>query len=241
MRERPEDAYAQAVLGEAYLHLYQYSNAEIPLRRAVAISPNYSYAEQALAYDLTMKGGITSYGAGRYQDAISNFEAAAHTRPTDTYVQVYLGDAYSQRREYDRAETVYRQALVYCPRYSYARVALASIYIRTDRDERALKEYSEVVEQEPDNESARLGMGLAQNNLNRHDEAIATFKEAVRRHPESAEAHYSLGFGYADAKRYPEAVASLKDALRLDPNHRQARAELDDVLRAQGRVRLRHN
>src|SRR5882672_2167868 len=134
VRERPEDAYAQAVLGEAYLQLYQYSNAEIPLRRAVAISPNYAYAEQALAYDLTMKGGITSYGAGRYEDAVSNLEAAAHTRPTDTYVQVYLGDAYSQLREYDHAETVYQQALVYCPRYSYARLALASIYARTDRD-----------------------------------------------------------------------------------------------------------
>jgi len=82
-------------------------------------------------------------------------------------------------------------------------------------------------------------MGLAQNNLNRHDEAIATFKEAVRRHPDSAEAYYSLGFGYADAERYPEAVTSLKEALRLDPHHGQARAELDAVLRAQGRVR--HN
>jgi membrane associated rhomboid family serine protease/tetratricopeptide (TPR) repeat protein len=226
VRERPADAYAQAVLGEAYLHSYEYYEAEAPLKQAIAISPQYSYASQALAYDQLVKQGLASYDSGDYDAAIPDLRSATGTRPNDAYAQFLLGSSYLQRDNYDQAEAPLKQALTLSPRYADAEEALAYIHAVTDRNEDALKEYADVVQQDPDNESARLGMGTALENLQRYEEAITVFNEAVHRRPDSADACYSLGAAYADAERYTEAVASLREALRLQPNYPEARKEL---------------
>jgi Flp pilus assembly protein TadD len=237
VREKPADSYAQAVLGEAYLHQYEYDKAEVPLKQALAISPHYDYASRALAYEQATTRGIAAYESDDYVAAISDLETAASARPDDAYVQFLLGSSYFRADDYDHAEEPLQRALTLCPGYTDAEEGLAYIHTVTDRDEDGLKEYSDVVRQNPDNESARLGMGTALNNLERYDEAIAVFKEAVRRHPDSAEAHYSLGFAYSDSERYDQAIASLRQALRLQPKYPEAQKELADALRCQKKNR----
>ena len=237
VREKPADAYAQAVLGEAYLHKYEYDKAEAPLKQALAVSPHYDYARRALAYEQAATRGIAAYESDDYVSAISELETAASARPDDAYIQYLLGSSYLQADDYDHAEESLRRALNLSPGYTAAEEGLAYIHTCTDRDEDGLKEYSDLVRRDPDNESARLGMGTALNNLERYDEAISVFQEAVRRHPDSADARYSLGFAYSDSKRYDQAIASLRQALRLQPKYPEAQRELADALRCQKKSR----
>jgi tetratricopeptide (TPR) repeat protein len=237
VQEKPTDAYAQAVLGEAYLHKYEYDKAEAPLKQALAVSPHYDYASRALAYEQAATRGIAAYESDDYVAAISDLETAASARPDDAYVQFLLGSSYLQVDDYDHAEEPLQRALTLSPGYTDAEEGLAYIHTVTDRYEDGLKEYSDVVRRDPDNESARLGMGTALNNLERYDEAISVFKEEVRRHPDSAEGYYSLGFAYSDSKRYDQAIASLRQALRLQPKYPEAQKELADALRGQKKSR----
>jgi Flp pilus assembly protein TadD len=83
----------------------------------------------------------------------------------------------------------------------------------------------------------RLGVSLWR--LQRHQEAEPELRESSRLEPDDPYAHWHLGKFYAELNRLSEAESELREAIRLKPDHDEARATLQEVLRAAGNQRRR--
>jgi tetratricopeptide (TPR) repeat protein len=92
----PASADAQASLGLALLQdVDRWRTAESPLKRAIALDPDYGSARQWFA--------IFLFRLGRTREAIQEAEAAMRAEPVSLPVHNVLGWAYYLDRQYDRA------------------------------------------------------------------------------------------------------------------------------------------
>jgi tetratricopeptide (TPR) repeat protein len=82
-----------------------------------------------------------------------------------------------------------------------------------------------------------LGIALAENG--KVDEAIAEFRQALRLEPDSARTHWHLGAALAYLGAREEAIEHLRRSVQLDPQNIQARHDLEVVLAAPDRNRLK--
>jgi serine/threonine protein kinase len=85
---------------------------------------------------------------------------------------------------------------------------------------------------QPGHYRLHMRLGLALWKLERHAEAEAQFREASRLQPDSPYPHWHLGNLYAELGRLSDAEAGLRAAIRLKPDYAEARAKLDEMLRA---------
>ena len=77
-----------------------------------------------------------------------------------------------------------------------------------------------------------MRLGLALWKLERRAEAEAELREASRLKPDSPYPHWHLGNLYAELDQLSAAEAELRAAIRLKPDYAEARAKLQEVLRA---------
>ncbi|MEX0785617.1 MAG: VWA domain-containing protein, partial [Dehalococcoidia bacterium] len=97
----------------------------------------------------------------------------------------------------------------------------------------ALDAYQRAGAQEPGRAEPPFNAGLALHRLERYNEAVLeTLRSLPIDDPELASrAHYNLGNHYVELERLEEAFASYRRALVLDPGNRDAKFNLELVLR----------
>jgi serine/threonine protein kinase/Flp pilus assembly protein TadD len=85
---------------------------------------------------------------------------------------------------------------------------------------------------QPGHHRLHMRLGLALWKLERRAEAEAELREASRLKPDSPYPHWHLGNLYAELDQLSAAEAELRAAIRLKPDYAEARAKLQEVLRA---------
>ena len=160
---------------------------------------------------------------------LENAQERVRNNPNDAYAQFYLGVAFVNSGQHQKAIVPYKEAIRIKPDYADAHNNLSQIYFKLRRYQDAMVSVKEAIKIQPDNVNSRIGLGMIYLELDQHQEAIDSLNEALRIKPDHANTYLAFGFAYKKLGRYEEAITEYKEALRIRPDFSQARNQLSEL------------
>jgi Flp pilus assembly protein TadD len=149
---------------------------------------------------------------GRSQEAVKLLsDAAGESSSPEVYD--LLGDAYSQAKDYAKAEDAYRKAVEEDPDDPGHLHGLAQALMAQDKYADALEQFKRLTEIEPSTSENYLRMAQLYRRLGKFDKAEASLLRAKQLAPGSLEVLYNEALLYEDQGRYDDAVKVLSDAI----------------------------
>lgn len=257
VKAMPDNAVAQASLGEALLAAGRGADAEAPLKRALELNPKLTATSAQLAQVLSAKGdhagtiaaasqalasepgrkelyalrGRAYLATGDENKALEDLYAAVAAKPTDKELLLALGKIQHKQGRLDAAAQQYRAVSAIDPRQPDAQLGLADILIRTNDFENARTPAATAAAALPDNAQAQYLHGRSLEHDKQYDQALAAYGNAVRLDAKIAAAHYGMGRILREQKKdVPGALASMEKAVALDGADPGILTELGAVL-----------
>jgi len=200
----PDDSYSAEWLARLYGFENQHEDAEKVLRTALQRHPDDEQLLEQLSQLLIDEG--------RSQEAVNLLsQATGEGAAPETYE--LLGDAYSQTKDYAKAEQAYRKAVEADPDDPGHRHGLAQALVAQDKYAEALEQYKKLAEMEPGTADNYVRMAQMYRHLRQYDDAESSLQRAKQLAPGSAEILYNEALLDEDQDRYDDAVKVLTDAI----------------------------
>lgn len=149
--------------------------------------------------------------------------------PEHPTASVNLGVAYSDRKDYDRAEEMLRRAVALAPDEVLPYYVLGTMEIRREQYDAAREWFLAAARRAPNSPKVFRMLGLTAIQQDRYDEAAAFLRRAVMLNPREATALAGLGLVAQQAGDVAAAVRLYTEALALDPQQAMARGNLGTV------------
>ena len=160
--------------------------------------------------------GKQHFSAGRYQEAIADYQQAIRLNPNFARAYVELGDAYRALERYEEAAEAFKKA-TRLEDESCASCGLGVTYYKSGRYEDAEKAFKRAIELDPNDVCAYDWSGRMYYDLSRYQEAVEVFKQEIRLQP-SVSAYLFLGNAYVYSKQFGQGVDAYKQAIHLNPD-----------------------
>src|SRR5262245_35810196 len=251
---KAREAYESAT---KFLAAGQYEQAIEPLKRAVALQPNYfrayndlgaaylklnqlDQAADALRRAIKINGqdyrpqlnlGIALNRQGQNQEAAAILSTLRRAHPELATVSEPLIEALIGARQWAQAEEQIEQALgLKDVDTGDLRIKLGVVLLRQGKGDASVAALRKVVQSEPDNALAQFNLGAALLETARFDEAEATLRRAYQ--IEGAKmpgAQLLLGQVYFQKNEYAKAIAAFEAYLRDLPGAPNA-AQVNDAI-----------
>jgi len=204
LKAEPNDIYSLLWLARLYRFQNQHSEAEKVLRQALAHSPDNGPALEQLSQLLIDQG--------RSQEAIDLLSRAAGDSASPDLYDL-LGDAYSQAKDYAKAEEAYRQAIAGDPDDPGHRHGLAQALMSQEKYQEALEQFNKLTELEPGTAENFLSAAQIYMQLRKYDDAASSLARAKQLAPGSLKILYNEALLYEKQGHYDDAVKVLTDAI----------------------------
>ena len=204
LKLQPDDAYSALWLARLYRFENQHDASEKVLRGLLQREPDNGQALEQLSQLLIDEG--------RSQEAIALLsQAASDSSSPDLYD--LLGDAYSQQKDYAKAEQAYRKAVDEEPEEASHRHGLGQALMAEDKYAEALEQFKKLSEMEPGTADNYLRMSELYRRLGQFDQAEVSLLRAKQLSPDSLEILFNEALLYEDQGRFDDAVKVLSDAI----------------------------
>ncbi len=204
LKVEPRDVYSALWLARLYRYQNKQSDAEKVLRSVIQHDPDNAPALQQLSQLLMDEG--------RSREAIDLLtQSASDSSSPDSYD--LLGDAYSQARDFPKAEEAYRKAVEGDPDDPGHRHGLAEALMAQKKYAEALDQYQKLSELEPGTAENYIRMGELQRQLGKFADAESSLARAKQLAPGSPEILDDEALLYQDEGRYADAVRVLADTI----------------------------
>jgi len=150
-RERPHDSMIQGLLGETYIRLKDYSQAETVLKRVLELNPRDATA----AFNLGFVYGATS----RYDDARQQFAALTQRDPENDDAWMMLGSSLKALHKPADAETALQRAVQLNPKNYEALRELGWVQLEQNQPDAALQSFQRALQINDKDRDSVLGLG----------------------------------------------------------------------------------
>jgi tetratricopeptide (TPR) repeat protein len=205
---------------------------------AAAAATAKAAATKLSDFKTAFDAGAAAAGAGRQDEAIEKFTQAAASNPKCSDCYANIGNAYLQKKDYDKAEAAYKTSNEIKPNEA-SFTGLASVYTaqkKLDQASAAMAKATELsVASGPagggGNADSLFNQGVTLWNAGKIEEAKKQFQAAVAANPNHAEAHYQLGMALVNEGNLAGAAAEWDTYLKLSPTGPHA-AEVNAMLPA---------
>ena len=162
--------------------------------------------------------GAEALRAGRYPDALREFEAALAV--DDGFPEAHRGRGIVFDLGFGRlddAEKAYRRAIQARPAFSEAHNDLGQVLARTGRFEEAIREFDAALDNMLYKEPyvARCNKGLAIYRMGRRDDGLSEMRACLKVAPGYCKGRRELGRALLDERRMPEALVELSAYARF--------------------------
>jgi len=200
----PRDTYSSLWLARLYRFENKHEDAEQVLRGVVRQEPDNEPALEQL--------GQLLIDEGRSQEAVDLLaQAASDSTSPDLYD--LLGEAYSQLKDYAKAEAAYRKAVDGDPDDPGHRHGLAQALMAEDKYAAALEQFKKLSELEPGNWENHLRASSLERRLGQFNEAAASLARARQLAPGNLEVLYNEALLDKDEGHFDDAAKILTDAI----------------------------
>jgi tetratricopeptide (TPR) repeat protein len=223
---------------EAYLHFSLGLQARLTGDAETALS-EYRRAQKLDPEAGTIRLEIAKLlrDAGRFEDAITEVQAALALSPDDPEGHRVLGQLYQMRAESGDEEASLRLAAAELdkaaslqPGDATSLLQSAAIYTRLRDHKEAARVWQKYLELDPSSFDAQVQLGSQYLAMGDTDRAATALQKAVELDPSSARAYQSLGEIYADADQTDQAILHFRKALELEPGNVRVHLRLGEVL-----------
>ena len=168
--------------------------------------------------------GRSNSAAGRYQQAVADYQHAIRFSPGFARAYVELGDANLHLARYDEAEKAFKQAM-HLEDDSCASCGLGAIYWKTGRYVDAEKAFKRATQLNPNDVCAYDWSGRMYYDLGRYEEAVGVFQQEIKLSP-NVNGYLFLGNAYTYSGRPGEAVNAYRQAIQINPEEVMAYTQL---------------
>jgi len=162
-----------------------------------------------------------------HAQAVEYFQKALEQRTNDARALYGLGSVEALDGRWDKAQTLFEQALAYDPNLGEARNDLILALVNQGKRRDAIRELMLVVRETPQRPAAHFELAnqwAAEGDFRR---AVQHYLEVLRLQPTHVGAVQNLGAALLELGEIDRAIPHLQEALRLDPNNTQARENLE--------------
>ncbi len=185
-------------------------DAELSLRKAIELKPNYAEAQNNL--------GIILKGLSKLQDAEWSYRKAIELKPNYAEAHYNLGITLQELNKLEDAEFSYRQAVEINPNYSNAHSNLGNLLRELRKLQDAELSTRKAISLNPNFAEAHLNLGNLLRELGKLQDAELSSRKAISLNPNFAEAHLNLGPLLINIGKLQDAELSTRKAISLNPN-----------------------
>jgi tetratricopeptide (TPR) repeat protein len=204
LKQDPRDTYSSLWLARLYRFENKHEEAEQVLRSVVRQEPDNEAALEQLSQLLIDES--------RSQEAVDLLAPAASDSGSPDLSDL-LGDAYSQLKEWAKAEDAYRKAVEGDPDDPGHHHGLAQALMEQDKYAAALVEFHKLSELEPGNWENQLRASELERRLGEFDQAEASLARARQLAPDNLEVLYNQALLDEDEGHFDEGIRLLSDAI----------------------------
>ena len=134
IRVSPQNAWGYSCLGSAYLGDERYADAEKELKKAIALSGEFSSPKMSL--------GFCYLKSGKYNEAIELLKESLRIDPRNLETMNLLGVCYGSLKRYDEAVKEFEGSIAIDPTFVSAYLNLGATYEFTQEHDKAIAEYN---------------------------------------------------------------------------------------------------
>ena len=256
-RQRPDDAEAQARLGELYASDGRSDRAIESFERVIALAPKRPegfftlarlYEEEDREADAlwTYREGLlldpdntqarnnfeklsikAALDQGKPMTLVLDADRTLTVDPGDANSHYNLGLRYLRNDEAEAAVFALRQAIALDPGQDGAYLFLGLAYTSLGAHAKAEAGYRRAIALKPDNPQAYNYLGIELHQQKRYGEALAAFRQAIAQAPDYAVAYVNLGAAHEALGQPERAVEAYRQALQRDPNLQAVQGKID--------------
>ena len=223
--KRAADSYQKAVradarhveanygLGVALLNLRQTADALAAFSNVIAAGPNPRVREALV------NAGAIHFALQHYKEAVGALEQAGALGDIGTAGHYFLGKAYQQAGDDDKALASLRRATS-DPQFAQdANLSVGLLLMKQNKAKEAVGHLEQAARLAPKNATGQMLLGNAYVALDRPEEALAALRAAD---PNQFFTQFGMGYAHLGLYRTEEAVAAFAAALRLNPQSPEA-------------------
>jgi tetratricopeptide (TPR) repeat protein len=242
LRRMPDQPHAMLVLALAKRGLGCSGEAIAPLRRAVALKPDFGrawlvlgelYTEMGdvqnadLAYAQHIKNSVRdpcmrAAGAALYANRLAEAEpllrAKIRESPTDVAALRMLAEVAARLRRYGDAEVLLRYCVELAPNFTAARHNLALVLHRQNKHSEALTEIDHCLSVEPRQISYRNVKAAILGAIGEYEASLQLYREVLDSYPNQAKLWMSYGHALKTSGRDQDGVAAYRRSIGLKPD-----------------------
>ncbi len=218
VREAPDAADAQQLLGMALADAGDRAGGETAFRQALALSPG------SPAVALNFAAWLRR--SGRPADALAVLDPCPDTAP----ILVQQGLAAAQLGDHRRARDAFQRALEREPESVSALHGLGNVLRGLGEHDAAAACFRRVTVLVPGNAAGWFGLGAAQRMQGRIEEALSSLQRARVLGMDSPELHNAINGTLYDAGRPREALSGARALLSRFPGHLEGHRTLAGLL-----------
>ncbi|MDH7513393.1 MAG: tetratricopeptide repeat protein [Clostridiales bacterium] len=163
-----------------------------------------------------LKQGNDLYEAGKYEEAVTAYEAIIQVNPDAYIIFMNIGNCYFQMEKYAQAEEYYRKVLEKDPENAEAILLIGNTYANRGQDAKAMDWYNRIDFEKITDETVLFNLGSNFFKQSKLDQALKYLQRAVEIKPDFADAVYQLGLTYLAMNNYSGALAAFENYLKLD-------------------------
>lgn len=223
------ESYLPSVQFEGVLayELANYAVAVEKMQRVINVLPQSVVARRVL--------GATYLRQKKPNEAFEMLQPLVDGGAQDAALLTLIGTAEAQRGNYDEAMTFFENAVAAAPDRTNLRTQLAMSRIALGDASRATQELETVLEVEPDSLNALVMLSLIDLREGDFEESLATSERLVKTYPELSLGYNLLGASHLGLNDTNKAREFFELALAKDPEYHEARRNLAQLYRVEGK------
>ena len=156
---------------------------------------------------------------GATDEALKQLQIADQRRPNEPYVLLLMGDAYSKKSDFPRAEAAYLRITQLKPSEPIGWLNLANTYAADKKLPEAAAAWTNAAQVSKGVNAAIpwFEAGKVYAAMDKQQDAINAYQKALALAPTQPELLFALGFAQLKAGQNAQAVTSLEKAVKLQP------------------------
>ena len=143
---------------------------------------------------------------------------------------------YYDNKNYEKALSLCREALVFLPNHYKARVSLVRLLFELNRTNEAIQATRQAIDRYPNNKDMAFHLFVILFNAEQYAEAEKVYRHYLTLNTHAANADYYFGILALTQGRYEEAILSLQRAIKDAPDNADAHLYLAQALEKVGQT-----
>ena len=179
-------------------------------------------AQTALSF---IQKGIQLHDAGKFAEAIAQFEAAVKIEPQNSTAQYEMANTYLAMQKYDETIDHAEKSLkLQKGKNAEAYTLIGTAYDMLGKPKKAVKAYEDGIKMNPNQYNLYYNLAITQSNQKEIDKAETAVMGSVKNNPRHANSHFLLANLELNKNKQIKAMLPLYMFLCIQPNDKRAPA-----------------